>query len=585
MTIMNRNRSRVSLAIPLLSLLAAAAGGAVLVGTPSPRPAAFSLRASKDYQAVIAAFRESIPKRMEEKKVPGLALAVVTDHEVLWLEGFGFTDYDRTTSVTPETRFSVQSMSKNLTAAAVLAAVCDGLVDLDAPITDYLPWFTVNSRFEEHPERRMTLRLLLSHRAGFTHEAPDGSNYEQGSGSFESHVRSIARTWLRFPVDQRYAYSNLGIDLAGYILQVRSGRPFADYARRKILAPAGMMEASFDLENIRKDPARAIGHVPNRRPVPLDVPMLAAGGLYVGAADMARWVQFHLNEGKAGGRRILDRALLREMAEIPAHGERQTNGYGLGLAVVPYAGTTLLTHSGGGYGFQTYMGWLPELKLGVVCLTNATGHDLNTRIANELLAAFIAAGAGSKPLPAAADPASIPLPPEVEIPSAVQARLAGQYLSTSGGWMNIEFKDGRIGVAAGSEFRPGRFVSPDEVVFFSGGRPLFYRFVRNPEGVPARIVRLYDGETFDSHASPAEASGPAKPEWEAYVGKYGFEVDGLPGGTHSVSLKNGYLYLDSFKLAEHRPGLFFSAHGEALDLSGGVPTWRNIRLTKVKAAD
>lgn len=581
---MTRNQARMSFALLLLPFLfAATAGGPVLAGTPGPHPAAFSRRASEDYRAVIASFRESIPKRMEEKKVPGLAVAVVTDREVLWQEGFGFTDDDRRIPVTPSTAFSIQSMSKNFTAAAVLAAAEEGLVDLDAPITDYLPWFTVNSRFEEHPERRMTLRLLLSHRAGFTHEAPDGSNYDPGSGSFESHVRSIARTWLRFPVDQRYCYSNLGIDLAGYILQVRSGRAFPEYVRRKILDPIGMKAATLDIEAIKRDSRRAIGHNAARTPIPVAVPMVAAGGVYAGAAELGRYVQFHLNGGLAGRRRVLSRASLEAMAAIPSRGPRQTNGYGLGLAVVPVAGTTLLTHSGGGFGFQTYMGWLPELKIGVVCLTNATNNGLNVSISTQLLEAFIAAGAASKPLPAAADPAAAPLPPEVEIPAAEQARLAGHYLYASGGWMIIEYKDGRIGVTSGGGFSPGRFVSPDEAVFMTGGIPFFYRFIRHSEGSPSRLVRLYDGETLDFHTAPGEPPGPAKPEWEAYVGKYTYTINGRPGGTNTLALRNGYLYWDSFKLSEHRPGLFFAAHGEALDFTGAVPTWRNIKLQKQAA--
>ena len=94
------------------------------------------------------------------------------------------------------------------------------------PITTYLPGFTVHSAFEAHPERRITLRMLLSHTAGFTHEAPLGNNYEPEPGDFDAHVRSISDTWLRFPVGTGYAYSNLGIDLAGYILEQVSNKPF-----------------------------------------------------------------------------------------------------------------------------------------------------------------------------------------------------------------------------------------------------------------------------------------------------------------------------------------------------------------------
>jgi CubicO group peptidase (beta-lactamase class C family) len=83
-------------------------------------------------------------------------------------------------------------MSKSFAALGVLMVVQDGLLDLDAPITEYLPDFSVKSRFEDHPERKMTLRHLLSHRTGFSHEAPVGSNYDSRPTSFEEHVLSIS---------------------------------------------------------------------------------------------------------------------------------------------------------------------------------------------------------------------------------------------------------------------------------------------------------------------------------------------------------------------------------------------------------
>ena len=94
--------------------------------------------------------------------------------------------------VTVDTIFSVQSMSKVFTATAVMQAVQSGQLSLDTPITTYLPGFTVNSAFESHPEQRITLRMLLSHTAGFTHESPLGNNYEPEPGDFDAHVRSIS---------------------------------------------------------------------------------------------------------------------------------------------------------------------------------------------------------------------------------------------------------------------------------------------------------------------------------------------------------------------------------------------------------
>ena len=156
---------------------------------------------------------------MAEQNVPGLAVALVDGDQVLWTQGFGHLDGDGSAPVTADTIFSVQSMSKLFTATAVMEAVGKGLVDLDVPITTYLPDFTVHSAFEEHPERKITLRMLLSHTAGFTMEASVGNNDSVDPGNFDAHCRSISDTWLRFPVGTGFAYSNLGIDLAGYILE------------------------------------------------------------------------------------------------------------------------------------------------------------------------------------------------------------------------------------------------------------------------------------------------------------------------------------------------------------------------------
>jgi CubicO group peptidase (beta-lactamase class C family) len=93
--------------------------------------------------------------------------------------------------------------------------------------------------------------MLLSHTAGFAHEAPYGSNFDHPAYSFEKHIASISDTWLKFPVGTRYSYSNLGIDLAGYILQMRSGMPFIQYVQEKVLDPLGMKNSTLDVSRIR----------------------------------------------------------------------------------------------------------------------------------------------------------------------------------------------------------------------------------------------------------------------------------------------------------------------------------------------
>jgi CubicO group peptidase (beta-lactamase class C family) len=337
--------------------------------------------AGSEYEKVFERFRETIPGRMKEHKIPGLSIAVVDREGVLWAAGFGKTGKG-SQAVTPQTLFSIQSMSKTFTATAVMIAVQEGLVDLDTPITRYLPEFTVKSRFEDKPQEKITLRHLLSHTSGLVHEAPVGNNYDTRYGSFEEHVLSIQNTWLRHRVGERYSYSNLGIDLAAYVLQVRSGRPLAEYMKANVFEPLGMRDSSMDYGIVERCSNRARGHVPFVKRVPVAIPMVGAGGAYTTAADLARFVQFHLNRGVADGRAVLEPRLLDAMyTSSPV-----SKGYGLGIAIGTKHDTYFLNHNGGGFGFLTTMTWYPEYGIGCVALTNSTNHnDEHVKIVTELL--------------------------------------------------------------------------------------------------------------------------------------------------------------------------------------------------------
>jgi len=360
----------------------------IFIAACSIPPATQSLIISDSIASIIAKYRQEIPQRMADEKIPGLAIAVVDDQNVLWAEGFGYTDGDRRTPVTPNTLFSIQSMSKSFTATAAMFAAQDGLVDLDAPITTYLPDFHINSIFEEHPEQKITLRLVLSHTAGLVHEAPIGGNNDLPGHTFEEHIASISDTWLRSPVGTHWDYSNLGIDLAGYILQVQSGMPFTRYVLEKVLTPLGMTNSTLDSDQVYATPGRAIGHGPLPFRPPAEFLLIPSGGVWTTANDMARYLQFHINEGALDGTRLLHQNLAETMYEPPNPVALDAE-YALGIATADWQGTRRFQHGGGGFGFTSNMLWYPELKLGVVVLTNTDQNNLRDQIVYEVLNSII----------------------------------------------------------------------------------------------------------------------------------------------------------------------------------------------------
>ena len=475
--------------------------------SPTPAPPATATPAYSN-AAVIEKYRSRLPQMIRENSVPGLALAVVDDQQVIWAEGFGVTDGPGSRPVTADTLFSVQSMSKHFTAIAVLMAARDGVLDMNAPITTYLPWFRVNSIFEERPEQKMTLTTLLGHTAGFTHEAPVGNNEDLGPATFEAHIRSIADTWLMFPVGQAYHYSNNGPDLAGYILQQQAGRPFAQYMQEKLLDPMGMTHSTFDITRIEQTADRAIGHDKAVTTVPVPVPMLPAGGLYTTANDMAKYVQFNMNWGVVdGGARLAPQSLLEEICAPPSPPTRaQEAGYG--VFVGRRHGTYFIGTGGGGFGFLSHTFWYPELKLGIVLLTNSANHDLadtlDVQIMEDLIAdpntifhARAQALHDATPAPWETRPAAA-APPTPDVPALIRGlalptptqdppRWAGyvgvyEFLGWGQARVSVEVyaQDHRLyakvpqGVTALTEVRPGVFYADNgEALDLRGPIPIF----------------------------------------------------------------------------------------------------------------
>jgi CubicO group peptidase (beta-lactamase class C family) len=481
-----------------------------------------SVAAADGVAGVIARHRAAIPAVMDEEGVPGLAVALVDRDEVLWVEGFGQRGSHDPAPVTVDTAFSVQSISKVFTATAVLVAVEDGRVELDEPITTYLPEFTVHSAFEDHPERRITLRMLLAHTAGFTHEAPVGNNFELQPGDFDAHVRSISDTWLRFPVGSGVAYSNLGIDLAGAVLERVYDRPFTSVMDDLVLEPLGMTHSTFDRAAIRAMGDRALGHYPLLAQVPVDVPMTAAGGLYTSATDLARFLRFQLRDGTFDGRTVLDRASLEMMRTIPPPEAGSDAGFGLGVAITRWragGNADLYSHGGAGFGFRADLWWVPELGLGVAVLTNSLDHALQGELALSILR----------------DVAHAPGTVYEQRLAALPVRSGPQEPT--------------------DDFRP-------------------------PSGYPslvaaaARAAGPSDRARWDAYAGTYRAR-----TWGV------MQIVGLPGrffvvdGTAWFEADEGGGPV-SHRLVEIDVGLFLADDGEILDLRGPVPTWRNIELVR-----
>jgi CubicO group peptidase (beta-lactamase class C family) len=360
----------------LCLLICGIAGALVGCVPPSSIPktgAVLAPGAAPGYGPVVADIEDTVRQTMSRSRIPGLSVVICDSRGPIWEAGFGYGDDGRTVAVDGNTLFSIQSMSKTFTAVGVLTAVRDGLVDLDVPISRYLPDFRIQSIFEDRPQDRITLRHLLLHTVGFTHEAPGGGNFDGTEIAFDRHVANIQDTWLMCRVGERYQYSNLGIDLAGYVVERVSATPFIDYMGGNVFTALGLGRTTMDPSRIEAETNRATGHQRGVGRLPVIVPMTGAGGVYASAHDLGTFLTFMLREGRPVEQsegQVLAPALFREMYTTPNHG-----GYGLGVAIGRRGSDLYFNHGGGGYGFLSFMAWYPTLDIGVAVLTNSGDHD------------------------------------------------------------------------------------------------------------------------------------------------------------------------------------------------------------------
>ena len=567
-------------------LISALASGEVLAhdrtGLTATGMAADVVNPPPDLQSLIDQERERILEILKKDDIPGAAVCLHYRGKPLWIEGFGVTDRQSGRNVGTGTIFSIQSTSKNVATTAIMLAVQHGLLDLDKPINTYLPDFAVRSRFEQTPERKMTLRLLLSHRAGFTHEAPIGNNFDPTFPDFETHVKSISQTWLRYPVGERFAYSNLGIDLAGYILQTVSNKPFADCVKSLVFDPLGMSDSTASTDEYVDRADRAVGQEKGYTEVPLKIPLIPSGGVYTSARDMAAYLTFHLNKGKFAGKTILEEGLWREM-----HGFSLGGDYSLGVwrEELRYGDTPIrmLHHPGGGFGFGSVFRLFPQAELGWVALFNRTadaGYGLGAELQNAILTRQYGE---QKPRLPMQDLSAIDLP-GAEMEKFI-GNWRGRFLSR-----DIKLKDGELGMQVGPAFWPLKFSSPKDVfmskdVFMPLPRPqgeaLTAEYFPESNARTAYFLSPTGGTNLDYNDGPDDTPGPDRKEWDAYLGNYAIHLWGKLIEDVKVYRKNGYLYFGELRLiVEEQPGLFFTCTGEAVDFRTAPVSVRNIRLVR-----
>jgi CubicO group peptidase (beta-lactamase class C family) len=385
----------------IAAALLIAFSGAALAQAPAAAPAA-NLAVASQASSQLAHLDTDVERVMKLFDVPGIAIAVVKDGQVLAARGFGVRKLGAPDKVDGKTLFEVASNSKAFTAAALAMLVDEGKLAWDDPVTKHLPDFQMYDAYVTH---EMTVRDLLTHRSGLGLGAGDLLWWPTTSFSTDEIIHKLRYIAPSTSFRSSYAYDNLLYIVAGKIIAAKSGKTWGETIRERILVPVGMATTTTSLAENAGNPNVANAHskindriaAVKAMPVPNAV---GAVGINTNAEDIARWMNVLLAQGKiaagdnagADGKevRLFSAKQARELwtAQTPMRvGEPNAKlagtrpnfaAYGLGFQLRDYHGKLLAMHSGALQGFYSKLVLVPEQKLGIAILTNAeSGGSLN----------------------------------------------------------------------------------------------------------------------------------------------------------------------------------------------------------------
>ncbi|PNS07412.1 serine hydrolase domain-containing protein [Solilutibacter silvestris] len=314
------------------------------------------------------------------ERVPGLAVAVVQNGQVLMERGYGVTDVSHPQPIDAHTAFRLASLSKSFASALTGLLVNDGRLAWNNAVVRYVPSFRLQS---EGATQSVTVADLMSHRVGLTKNAYDRDI--EGNLDYPSAVQKLASAPMKCMPGECYAYQNVAFSLIGDVVFAATGNFYSDAVQARLFKPLGMNDASYGLKGIESSPRWAKPHVRGGArwralmPKPNFYQLAPAAGVNASISDMAQWMiaqsGHRLDVLPANVLAQLHTSQVSTPTELRGSGWRRERldsaGYGFGWRVMSYAGHPLYFHGGAVQGYRGAMAVLPDRDLGVVILWNS----------------------------------------------------------------------------------------------------------------------------------------------------------------------------------------------------------------------
>ena len=332
-------------------------------------------RIDVDTRLLFSEVEKLIINKMRQGKIPGLSVAIVKDGETAYKAGFGYSNVKTGEKVTSDTLFQLASNSKAFTALGVLQLQKDGLINLEEPVSKYIPWLKLLYNGKEND---VTIAEFLYHTSGISSNTIYGipELNEENDDAIEKTVRTVVGLELVSKPGTKYEYATINYDVLGLLIEKASGEKYEDYIQKYVLDAAGLSD-TYMFKSKANATDLAYGYKPGflllqHYNAPWYEGNKPAGYIISSADDMAEWLKIQMDTSESS---LLDTKLIARSQypnlSVDTFGEGMA--YAAGWIVYNNAGTEIL-HSGSNPNFSSFIIFRPDEKTGVaiLCNTNTT---------------------------------------------------------------------------------------------------------------------------------------------------------------------------------------------------------------------
>jgi len=338
---------------------------------------------------------DSVYKNLIKKnKVIGASIAIVDKGQIVYATGYGYSDISNNKKADENTIYRIGSISKSFTALSLMQLQQDEKLSINESIKSHLPALQLKSRYLD--SNQFLISDMLSHTSGFPSDFWNGFFCDSPPDQ-KWVINQLNKTETAHPNQLNFAYSNVAYGVLGELVAHKSGVTYETYLNENIFQPLEM-KSSYVYPNTEMEKKFSKAYIKGKEFNEPTIRDAAAGLIHSSALDMANYLQLYLNNGKINGQTIIDSTLLQEMftdrlAKLELNGNLK---YGLGLFIENYylktkkdtLPVTIISHGGDTYAFHADFGFIPELNIGVVVLTNSeTGTSMND--ATDLLSHYL----------------------------------------------------------------------------------------------------------------------------------------------------------------------------------------------------